>query len=99
MDTMPHHFILITDGNEYTGGGVRTHTSLRIPDFESSASASFATPANPNILSSSCSDIARGMHDAEICGLKREERLIKNHDKEHKKIFTKLSPLGMKEHV
>src|ERR1700743_927325 len=30
----------------YAGGGTRTHTSLRTQDFESSASASSATPAS-----------------------------------------------------
>src|SRR2546429_7443839 len=33
------------NGEGATGGGVRTHTLLRVLDFESSASASSATPA------------------------------------------------------
>ena len=37
-------------GVEYAGGGNRTHTLLREPDFESGASASSATPAMEGII-------------------------------------------------
>ena len=39
-----------------TGGGVRTHTLLRVLDFESSASASSATPATIGIAFTSVKD-------------------------------------------
>lgn len=39
-----------SDDNEDTGGGTRTHTSLRTLDFESSASANSATPAGVEAL-------------------------------------------------
>ena len=39
------NFQKITYETEYAGGGDRTHTILRSLDFESSASASSATPA------------------------------------------------------
>ena len=46
-------FCDFTYENCYAGGGARTHTLLRVLDFESSASASSATPAAERIVSHS----------------------------------------------
>ena len=35
----------LSNAKDGAGGGNRTHTTLRSPDFESGASASFTTPA------------------------------------------------------
>ena len=42
----------LSEAKDGAGGGNRTHTTLRSPDFESGASASFTTPAiEPNVSS------------------------------------------------